>query len=142
MFGKYVGKVRAEHEHAVAGVQEGLAEELLENLRARPRDDVGRFGRDVELRRGRTPRRPDETPEFRARTIVRLVVLDRLEPPARADAVLSNGLSPISSSTTSLPSALSCFANAEHRERGFYGQGSGEITQLRGHGNTFIGSVE
>ena len=34
------GEVRAEDQHAVAGVEERLAEQLLEVLRARARDDV------------------------------------------------------------------------------------------------------
>ena len=53
-------KVRAEDEHAVAGIQESLAEELLEHLGAGAGHDVARVGRDVELRadelRGRRPK--------------------------------------------------------------------------------------
>ncbi len=47
---RHVGReIRAENQHAVAGIQEGLAEELLEDLGAGPRDDVFHLCRDAEF---------------------------------------------------------------------------------------------
>ena len=44
-------ELRGEEQHRVAGLEEHLAEELLEHLRPGPDDDVLRSGRDAELRR-------------------------------------------------------------------------------------------
>ena len=54
-------EVRAEHERAVARIQKCLTEELLENLRARPGDDVLRAGGNPELLAHELRGRPRET---------------------------------------------------------------------------------
>ena len=106
-------EVGAEDQHAVAGIQEGLAEELLEHLRAGAGDDVARLGGNVELFADELRGRSSELGDAGRRAIVRLwLFLIASMPPARAAAVLSNGLSPISSSTTSLPAAFSDLAMA------------------------------
>src|SRR5207248_4646865 len=47
---RYIGReLRAKDEHGVARLQEGLAEELLEDLGSRPDDYVVRFHGDVKL---------------------------------------------------------------------------------------------
>ena len=71
-------KIRAEDEHAVAGIQERLAEELLEHLGAGAGHDVARLGRDGEFLADELRRRRAKLGDTRRRTVVRLVVLDRL----------------------------------------------------------------
>ena len=64
---RQVGReIRAEDEHAVAGIQERLAEELLEHLGAGARDDVARPRPGCRTPRARTRRPPRETRECRA----------------------------------------------------------------------------
>ena len=70
--------MRAEHEHAVAGIEKRLAEELLKDLGARPDDDVLRAGGNAELLAHERRRRLAKRRQAGRRTVVRLVLLDRL----------------------------------------------------------------
>src|SRR5690606_8017282 len=72
-------KVRAEHQHAVAGIQERLAEELLENLRSGPCDDILRLRRPAELAADERRRGLAELRDAGRRAIVGLVLLDRAD---------------------------------------------------------------
>src|SRR5690606_2746770 len=72
-------KVRAEDEHAVAGIQERLAEELLEDLRPGARDDILRLRRHVELAAHEGRRRLAKLHDAGRRAVVRLVLLDRAD---------------------------------------------------------------
>jgi hypothetical protein len=64
---------------------------------------------------------------------LRLVVLDRLQAArtCRRSAV-ERAIADLELDDV-LALGFELFRQAEHRERGFYGKGAGEITQLRGH---------
>ena len=78
-------EIRPEDEHAVARIEKRLAEELLEDLRAWPGDDVLGLGRDAELALHEAGRRLAELGDARRWTVVRLVLLIAWTPAALAD---------------------------------------------------------
>ena len=98
--------MRREDQDGVAGVEERLAEELLEDLGPAADDDVVRRHRDAELAAVILGQRLAEFRQTERRAVVGRPGGDGLGPAARALLVLGKGLSPICSSMTSLPAAL------------------------------------
>ena len=127
-------KIRAEDEHAVAGIQERLAEELLEHLGAGAGDDVARLGRDVELLAHELRGRRAKLGDAGRRAIVRLVVLDRLHAagPCRCRAV-ERAVADLELDDV-LAGRLERARHCEHGESRLDGQRAGKITELCGHG--------
>ena len=126
-------KIRAEDEHAVARVQERLAEELLEHLGAGADHDVARLGRDVELLAHELGGRRAKLGHARRRAIVRLVVLDRLHAagPRRRRAV-ERAVADLELDDV-LAGGLQRARHREHGESRLDGQRAGKITELCGH---------
>ena len=77
--GNIRGKVRTEHQDAVARVDQGLGEVLLEWLRSRGHHDILRTGRIAELGGHERGGRLAESRQPQARTVAGLVLLDRLD---------------------------------------------------------------
>jgi len=128
------GEIGAEDEDAIAGVNEGFAEELFEDFGPGADDDVFAFGGDIEFAFDEGGCSVTESGESGRGAIVGLIVLNG------TDAGVFGGGGAFEGAVTDFEfddvfaSGLEIFGDGEDGECCFDGELPGEITERDGHG--------